>query len=175
MSIHAKAQDLRKTFLENDSNESLASLRSVCYGLRLLRESRGLTQDEIGRMAKVPPASMSRYERALVLPNLETLHRILQALGVGFDELARASEEVRAAKGENREPDPILLQTPGHVDEDHVLAFFMARVQNGRGMEYIEQLETWASRLRNLYEVLKEYEEAQEDASGEPGTEAEVT
>ena len=172
MSAHTKKKNPERKPTGLNVEPPSASLRAVCSGLRLLRESRGLTQDEIGRLAKVPPASVSRYERALVLPNLETLHRILQALGVGFSELARASEEIRAAREAGREPDPVLLKGPQDLDEDRVLAYFMAQVQSGHGLDYIEHLERWASRLRHLHEFVKDYsrnyEESQDDQGDRP-------
>lgn len=171
MSVSTKSKILQKGTETAGPSEGQESLRTVCYGLRLLREARGLTQDEIGQRANVPPASVSRYERALVLPNLETLHRILRALGVGFGELARAGEEVQAAREQEREPEPLLLEAPGDVDEDRVLAFFMAQVQRGRGLEYVEQLEHWAARLRTFHETLEEYSRRAEDEPAEEPSE----
>jgi transcriptional regulator with XRE-family HTH domain len=51
----------------------------------LLREARlraGLTQAELGRRVGKPPSVISRWERGLVQPSLETLRALIRACGL---------------------------------------------------------------------------------------------
>ena len=55
--------------------------------IRLLRTSRGMTQEELGSRIDRTPEAISNIERGEVLPQLETLSRISVALGVPVSEL----------------------------------------------------------------------------------------
>ena len=51
----------------------------------LLREARlraGLTQAELGRRAGIPASSISRWERGVVRPSLETLRGLIRGCGL---------------------------------------------------------------------------------------------
>ena len=84
--------------MENDRAEEL--LNFLPRALKLLRESRGLGQDDLDRLTekrggKVGRASIARYEGGKRTPSLETLRRLLGALDVGWDELGRALAAAR--------------------------------------------------------------------------------
>jgi transcriptional regulator with XRE-family HTH domain len=55
--------------------------------LRQLREARGLTQQQIARMASVPRATWAHLESGEANPTLTVLHRVARALGVSIEEL----------------------------------------------------------------------------------------
>lgn len=79
--------------MDNDRAEDL--LLSLPRALKLLRESRGLGQDDLDRLTekrgeKVGRASIARYEGGKRTPSLESLRRLLGALDVSWDELGRA-------------------------------------------------------------------------------------
>lgn len=65
--------------------------------LRGLRVERGLTQAQVAERAGVSKTMLSLYERDRVRPHLDTLGRILDALGVRLVELAARVEEVQKA------------------------------------------------------------------------------
>ena len=75
-------------------------LLSLPRALRLLRESRGLGQDDLDRRTekrgeKVGRASIARYEGGKRTPSLESLRRLLGALDVTWEELGRALAAAR--------------------------------------------------------------------------------
>jgi transcriptional regulator with XRE-family HTH domain len=51
--------------------------------LLMLRVLRGLSQAEVAQRAEIRPNQVSRYETGRVLPQLEQLARLLEALGIG--------------------------------------------------------------------------------------------
>jgi transcriptional regulator with XRE-family HTH domain len=55
--------------------------------LRMLREKAGLSQRELARLAGIEAMQISRYERGVGYPAVETLIAIAQALDVGLDYL----------------------------------------------------------------------------------------
>lgn len=65
--------------------------------LRGLRAERGLTQVQVTERAGVSKQMLSLYERERQRPHLDTLGRILDALGVSLVGLAQRIEEVREA------------------------------------------------------------------------------
>jgi transcriptional regulator with XRE-family HTH domain len=55
--------------------------------LREWRIKRGLTQEELARKADVPTISVSHFETGHRFPNVESLRRLAEALGVSTDYL----------------------------------------------------------------------------------------
>lgn len=55
--------------------------------LRLLRESRQLTQIRLAELIQVDPRAYNRWERGSIAPHLDTLVRIADVLQVSLDEL----------------------------------------------------------------------------------------
>lgn len=56
-------------------------------GLRLIRERRGLTLQQMEEITGIALNTISRYERGVISPNADTALKIAQALGVTVDEL----------------------------------------------------------------------------------------
>jgi transcriptional regulator with XRE-family HTH domain len=81
-------------------------LTSVPRALRLLRESRGLGQDDLEELSekrgeKVQRTSIARYESGSRTPSLDSLRKLLGALDVSWEELGRALAAARRADGKN--------------------------------------------------------------------------
>jgi len=57
------------------------------HRLKEIREERGLSQEDVGRMAGVSKATISKYEAASHLPKLMHAKAIAEALNVGFSHL----------------------------------------------------------------------------------------
>lgn len=57
--------------------------------LREARRSAGIGQRELARRAEVPQPTISRIERGLVSPRLDTLDRLLRACGLALDLVRR--------------------------------------------------------------------------------------
>ncbi|MBQ6983076.1 MAG: helix-turn-helix transcriptional regulator [Synergistaceae bacterium] len=60
-------------------------------GLRWIRERRGLTLQQIEDLTGISFNTISRYERGVISPNIDTALKIAQALGVTVDELLNGS------------------------------------------------------------------------------------
>src|SRR5882724_2797012 len=59
----------------------------IARSLRTLRDARGLTQEQVARLAGVPRATWANLEAGGGNPTLAVLHRVAQALQVPLDEL----------------------------------------------------------------------------------------
>jgi transcriptional regulator with XRE-family HTH domain len=55
--------------------------REIARALTVLRVARGWNQDELARASEVRPSAISDYERGRKMPELETLRRLLAAMG----------------------------------------------------------------------------------------------
>ena len=77
----------------------------IKLNLARLRETRGLTQAELGKRSDIAAASISHFETGQRVPSLDSLVRLADALEVSMDALvgrAAADQEVRL--------DPIFLK-----------------------------------------------------------------
>lgn len=81
---------------------------ALAFGSRLkrLREARGLTQRQLADRIKTEAAQVTRYERAQVLPNAETLVSISETLDVALDFL------LRGEAGETTTQQPPITDVP---------------------------------------------------------------
>jgi len=59
----------------------------LAKNIKLLRETRGLTQQQIARLADVPRATWAHLESGMSNPTLGVLHRVAIALQVSIEEL----------------------------------------------------------------------------------------
>ena len=59
--------------------------------LKKLRKQAGVSQNRLSEMADLSVESISRLERGVQLPGIETFHRLTQALGVPFSEIFQIS------------------------------------------------------------------------------------
>jgi transcriptional regulator with XRE-family HTH domain len=68
--------------------------------LSLMRELRGRSQASVAREAGIGNSQLSKYESGKELPRLDSLEKVLAALGVGYLELFHALNLIdRAAAG----------------------------------------------------------------------------
>jgi len=77
-----------------------ATKPATVFGARLsaLRQERGWTQAELAEKLGVSVKAVTYYEREVSSPNMRTLERVAQALGVDPSELLDATAEKRAAR-----------------------------------------------------------------------------
>lgn len=59
----------------------------------MARRRAGLSQRELARRAGVPQSSISRIERGLVSPTVDTLERLVRACGMELEVLDRPRED----------------------------------------------------------------------------------
>lgn len=60
---------------------------NIGYNLRKIRKDQGLTQDELSEITKISIASIQRYELGKRQPNIQTVNKFAQALGVPLSEI----------------------------------------------------------------------------------------
>jgi len=60
--------------------------------LKRLRQEKGLSQSELGDLAKVHYTHISKYERGESSPSMETLILLADCLGVSLDYLVKGNE-----------------------------------------------------------------------------------
>ena len=78
----------------------MKSFDGLGQALRWTRQRQGKKQYEVAEDARVTKAMLSSYENEKQRPTLDTLERILDALGIDLDYLAYAIRSVRQQRGE---------------------------------------------------------------------------
>jgi transcriptional regulator with XRE-family HTH domain len=86
--------------------------------LGLLRELRGKSQARVAREAGIGKSQLSKYENGKELPKLDSLEKVLTALGVGHFEFfytlylvdQRAAELARSGSGQQQNVEGLLEQ-----------------------------------------------------------------
>jgi transcriptional regulator with XRE-family HTH domain len=80
----------------------------------LLRELRGKSQAEVARSAGIGKSQLSKYENGKELPRLDSLEKVLVALGTGylefFETLALVDRRVRTLGEEQTTKEPLLAR-----------------------------------------------------------------
>jgi transcriptional regulator with XRE-family HTH domain len=79
----------------------LSQIDGLGVALKALRKAAGLTQEQLAKAAQVSPAQVHRYEAGIRRPQLESLDRLMAALGVNLHGLADA---IDAAAGRQAAP-----------------------------------------------------------------------
>src|SRR5262245_56482319 len=69
--------------------------------LAVLRVIRGLNQEELARASGLRAGTISDYERGKLVPGLNTVHRILGAMGYPFAALDQARSLIRSMRPES--------------------------------------------------------------------------
>ncbi len=72
--------------------ERTSEQRTLGHSLRRLRKARGLTQEELGKRARVNQRSISRIERGNNSPGWFLLRKLLRALDASLHSLAEMVE-----------------------------------------------------------------------------------
>lgn len=112
--------------------------------LRWIREKRGLRQYEVARTAGITKAMLSAYETGKQRPSLESLEKVLGALGANLATLARALDHVNERPASRAEVSP----PPGAEAPD---------VRTVLGVEEIapEEEEAFARMLDGFHRLLR--------------------
>ncbi|MEW2399454.1 XRE family transcriptional regulator [Streptomyces sp. NPDC046862] len=75
--------------------ETAAALRTVAYNVRAARTRAGLSLEELGRRAQVSKGALVGLEKAQGNPNLATLVRLADTLGISVSALMQGPSEGR--------------------------------------------------------------------------------
>ena len=122
-------------------------------GLRWIRECRGLTLQQMEDLTGISFNTISRYERDVISPNLETASKIAQALGVTVDELlngpTKQDFEVKIIMGVKNLPNATGIEIKDDslvygVDDEK------SRICLGSGMIDVSTLEQRKDALRKI-------------------------
>ena len=115
-----------RTYLQGyDVDMSAAATRWPVWALfREARRRAGLTQAELARRVGTSQPAIARYERARAMPDLDTLHRIVEACGLDLRlELAEPDPQRAAAQRSalERTPEERLQANTRQVELVHAL------------------------------------------------------
>ena len=95
----------------------MEAFKALGRALRWIRQRQGLKQYEVAEKAGITKAMLSSYENEKQRPAIETLERILDALGIELDYLAYAIRVVRQEEERrtgDREPPGVRTAPPPH-------------------------------------------------------------
>ena len=70
----------------------------LAANIRQLRESRGLTQEQMAKLSAVPRATWGHLESGSANPTLSVLHKVALALQVPLEELTSAPRAATASR-----------------------------------------------------------------------------
>jgi transcriptional regulator with XRE-family HTH domain len=95
--------------------------QNLGVAISVLRERKGENQRQLAEAAGVGKSQLSKYESGQELPRLDSLARLLEALGVGYDSFFSTLALIDwAMSGQTRDSLPLL---PGLALEDTDQAF----------------------------------------------------
>ena len=66
--------------------------------IKIYRENKNMTQNEIAEVLGVKPATVSKYESGTLEPNIESLKRVAQTFNITIDELIKDEEKFDISK-----------------------------------------------------------------------------
>ena len=78
--------------MKSSSNEVQAEVERFGQRLRSIRQERKLSLAELGELSQTNLNQISRYERAAVVPTIDIVFRLAEALGVPVGELVDAGQ-----------------------------------------------------------------------------------
>ena len=84
-------------------HDSWIDMSAFAERLRLLRESRQITQTRLAELLEVNPRVYNRWERGTAVPQFDTVVRIADILQVSLDELAARNTSITDPKIHNME------------------------------------------------------------------------
>lgn len=132
------------------------AFRGLGKALRWIRQRQGKKQYEVAEAAGITKAMLSSYENDKQRPALDTLERILDALGIDLDYLAHAirmarQEEDRQAGGRRESPAPMPAPfSPGpYLDLERVLGLDR-RLDSGEERAVAQMLDGFHNLLRYM-------------------------
>lgn len=144
--------------MENHDTEQTYS-HGLSKALRLLRESRRLSQAELARRVGIDRATMNRYEGGSIRPGVERLAHILEVLEVSWSDLGEALEEVRRTEREGNVPSPESLILETSTPDDELIAAYLAAAAQGKADEFVDAAIRKTRRLVRWRKRMKKYEE----------------
>ncbi|MHB8630124.1 MAG: helix-turn-helix domain-containing protein [Aggregatilineales bacterium] len=102
----------------------------LSHRLRNIREKKGLTQQELGRICHLGANQISRYENGTTDPTIQTLKTIANQLGISADFLLGLADE----------PQGIAAPSEMKPDERQLLDIYRSEGWSGVARLSVEQL-----------------------------------
>ncbi|MFY9826983.1 MAG: helix-turn-helix transcriptional regulator [Thermoanaerobaculia bacterium] len=91
-------------------------IKNLGHILAVLRNALGFKQYQLARAARVHPSSLSDYENGISVPEMPTLQRLLEAMGVSFSALELTGKFLEDLEATGRPANDLLVpQRPGYV------------------------------------------------------------
>lgn len=110
--------------------------------LALLRVERSLTQAQLAERAEVARSNVSAYEGGEIKPQLDTLERLLKALGLGLEDFVKKIREVQALAQSGPEGEEVgrgLDRRQGEPLQDEAPeAYIVVPIHRGQALPKVE-------------------------------------
>lgn len=84
--------------------------------IRIIRNDKGLSIEELAERADVNTTHLGRIERGETIPKLDSIEKIINALGITFEELFRYIQPTAKNGGENDTTLALLINRLNHLN-----------------------------------------------------------
>ncbi|MGQ9823673.1 MAG: helix-turn-helix domain-containing protein [Desulfotomaculales bacterium] len=139
----SEALNVSITYLLNESEDEATAEK-----LRFIRESRGLSIEELAEISEIPVASLKKYENGQAVPDLEDLKRLSEALNINLRYFLEQSEHVNSL-GQRlkrlRKKQGLTITTL--ADKAGVSPGFLSQIEKGQTTPLLDTLEKIAKCL----------------------------
>lgn len=133
--------------------------------LGLLRQARGLSQEDLAQELDIHKTLVSRYETGDRTPGSGRLSAILEALGADWNDLQAALDEVRHAESEGQLASPDALTFDEATTQETLMVAFLEAAEDGRAEEFVNRMIEQTRYVTRLYDRLKKRKAASDQSS----------
>lgn len=147
--------------------------------LRWLREERGLRQYHLAETATITKAMLSSYETGRQKPSLDTLEKVMQALGCDLHELADTLDAFAGKQRMPRKPStpesrpPVPASTSGAEVDVYRLLGVSEPMPAGEEVAMRQVLASFHQLMRHFHERFEHFTSNVERAGSQDASEAE--
>lgn len=139
----SEALNVSVTYLLSESDDEATAEK-----LRFIRESRGLSIEDLAEISEIPVASLEKFERGQAVPDLEDLKKLSEALNVNLRYFLEQSDQAnslgyRLKKLRLKQG----LTITALADRSEVSPGLLSQIENGQTTPLLETLERIARSL----------------------------
>lgn len=103
--------------------------------IRILRQNRGLSQEQLALRANLNTTFLGQVERGIKKPTIETLEKIVTALDVNFQDFFSFEKNIDRHR-DTATIDKIAFELNGRPDEEQIAVYnFVKQILNFRDMK----------------------------------------
>lgn len=133
--------------------------------LKALRKRAGMTLGDLRSATGSAESSVSRYESGSTRPSLDTLDRLLVALGSTNADLAEEMERQRVAV-EGGAPRSLILPSADSSYREVILAAYMNAAKRGEEESWLDKMDALVAEARRIHERAVEQEAEEQEIRG---------